>query len=65
MRDYKGPVFQHRHYAEIAAAIASTSTREELIVALVSKFSCDNPRFDRERFHAAAMGAPVKGKDKR
>lgn len=64
MRNYKGPVFQHRHYAEIADAIARTTTREELIICLIGKFKMDNGKFDAERFRAAMEGNP-KGKDKR
>ena len=65
MRTYKGPIFAHRHYAEIAKCIAETDDRETLIAAIIRLFQSDNHRFQRERFEAAARGAPSHGKDKR
>jgi hypothetical protein len=63
MRNYASPVFQHRHYALIAKAL---SERGALDVnwALADMFERDNPKFDRQRFLAAARGEP-NGKDKR
>lgn len=58
------PTFQHRHYANIAAAIAHTTTRNELIEELISMFRRDNPRFDYARFDNACRSMPTK-KDRR
>jgi hypothetical protein len=68
MRDYASPVFQHRHYAAIAAVIAGlppTCDRETVINAFPQKFRGDNGRFDSFRFKAAAEGKPSNGKDVR
>jgi len=64
MRSYSNPVFQHRHYAEIAKVIATTDSRESLISGLISLFAQDNGRFDKGRFLDAAKGEPAR-KDKR
>lgn len=68
----KGPVFQHRHYKAIAAALceayfvpnAEHKTIAEIREMLADKFACDNSRFDRARFLAAASGKPSNGRDK-
>ena len=67
MRNYKGPLFQHRHYAEIANAIAETRglTREDLVRKLTYLFQGDNGNFNRARFEAACAGTPSNGRDKR
>lgn len=68
------PMFQHRHYAEIAAAIMrarneSLATADEvthfLAKDIADVFCRDNPRFDYERFMLAAEGRPITKKDKR
>lgn len=68
MRTYSAPLFQHRHYAEIAKLLADADSRDDLLAiksAFAILFQRDNSRFDRDRFMAAANGAPVNGKDKR
>lgn len=56
----RNPTFQHHHYTNIAAAIANTTTRNELIEELISMFRRDNPRFDYARFDNACRGTPTK-----
>jgi hypothetical protein len=60
------PCFQHRHYVEIAAIIASTHGHpiDVLISELADMFARDNERFDRSRFASACRGAPINGRDK-
>ena len=68
------PAFQHRHYRKIAAEIAAqrnldvagngTISFDRLAAVLATMFAADNGRFDRERFLAVAMGAPINGRDK-
>ena len=65
MRNYKNPLFQHRHYAEIARILAEQSAEPEMVRAFASAFKSDNARFDGERFYAAAHGCPINGRDKR
>lgn len=50
----KAPLFQHRHYEEIAKAIADTESRDELIDAMANMFQRDNANFSRLRFFAAS-----------
>ena len=56
------PLFQHRHYAKIAAVIASMPATEPVRLLTAAWFSASlletNPNFDGERFVAAAMGNP-------
>lgn len=62
------PVFQHRHYAEIARVLAQielTDTPEAIRGAFANLFERDNARFDRARFFAAARGTPSNGRDRR
>jgi hypothetical protein len=72
------PMFQHRHYVVIAAAIADGSnvartmksdgpaTVQDIMEALVIAFASDNPNFDENRFRLAARCDPaMHGKDKR
>ena len=68
MRDYKAPMFQHRHYAAIAKLLADTSwdaSPAEIRAAFANLFVRDNGRFDWDRFMAAANGVPSNGRDKR
>jgi hypothetical protein len=75
MRNYKSPVFQHRHYAEIAALLSQSKDlnsdyltdlgREHLLNEFAGMFARDNGKFNRERFLAAANGSPSNGRDKR
>lgn len=65
MRSYKGPCFQHRHYAEIANCIASSEDRGDLIAQMVTLFVQDNPNFDRGRFMAACTRECYTSKDER
>ena len=58
------PMFQHRHYAAIAAVLATTHPND-IKHALSSLFARDNPRFDPDRFWSAANGAPSNGRDRR
>lgn len=69
----KAPVFQHRHYKAIAALIAGLDfdheygdpfNKSDLLEPLVALLASDNPRFDEERFLAAASGKPSNGRDK-
>ena len=64
MRNYKSPLFQHRHYAAIAKTLHETMASPDIVADFASMFAGDNPNFDRERFFNAARGAP-NGKDKR
>jgi hypothetical protein len=68
MRKYSSPVFQHRHYAEIASLLSQLEgdcTADEVRTAFAGMFARDNEKFQRERFLAAANGSPVNGRDKR
>lgn len=65
MRQYKSPMFQHRHYAAIAKVLADTSAPKEQVYAFSALFNRDNPNFDGYRFREAAEGNPITGKDKR
>ena len=68
MRTYESPIFQHRHYALVAKAIADIQFSEEARTSLISGFAnlfeSDNVNFSRSRFFDAARGQP-NGKDKR
>jgi hypothetical protein len=63
------PVFQHRHYAEIAATLAKLPLgyidRDASIDRFIDLFRRDNCKFDVGRFRAAAIGEPSNGKDRR
>jgi hypothetical protein len=53
-------LFQRRHYEAIAAIIAAIPTRSERALTALwfsEQLAGTNPRFDRERFLRAAMGA--------
>jgi hypothetical protein len=65
MRNYKGPLFQHRHYAAIAKVLSEAHTHAGVESALLVMFQRDNPNFDATRFLAAAKGEPIKNKDRR
>jgi len=65
MRQYKGPIFQHRHYAAIAKVLSEAKTAAGIESALLVLFQRDNPGFDAARFLAAAKGEPINGKDRR
>lgn len=65
MRTYRNPLFQHRHYAEIARVLADLNAAPDTVKAFGDLFANDNGRFDRHRFIAAARGEPVNGKDAR
>ncbi len=67
----------HKDYVKIAGALADArahagnpGTRDaELGISLVEGaltgvLAADNPRFDFERFHAAAQGTPLTGRDR-
>lgn len=43
-------VFQHRHYATVAAVIARLKDRDYVALAFAKEFEDGNPRFDRGRF---------------
>jgi hypothetical protein len=61
--------FQHRHYAHVAALLASFQHTSEhysapdailmLQSGFADMFKRDNPRFDRDRFMNAAKGNPT------
>lgn len=62
------PIFQHRHYAEIASVLSSLDNsiaREAFVDRLAKMFHADNERFDDARFRAAAYGVPSNRKDRR
>jgi hypothetical protein len=69
MRRYASPIFQHRHYAVIAKALADCPINGEAKAAIISDlcqtFRDDNVKFDRQRFIDATRGEPSNGKDKR
>lgn len=57
---------QHRHFVLIAETIANlpeACNRSVVAIAFADKLACTNPRFDRERFLACAMGNPCTGRD--
>ena len=64
--------FQQRHYVKIAAAIADMpdfaptlcAQKESVTNTFADMLARDNPRFNRERFIAAAQGNPLNGRDK-
>jgi hypothetical protein len=58
--------FQHRHYALIAALLADMDGLDvaEAVGRFASMFARDNPRFNRDRFLAAANGKPTNGRDR-
>lgn len=62
------PTFQHRHYVAIADHIATNmqewEAKDDIVAQFAMLFAKDNPRFDRERFMAAASGKPINGRDK-
>lgn len=64
---------QHRHFVLIAQTIAELgrgaapipSAQQEMIAHhFAASLRSTNPRFDRERFIACALGAPVSGRDR-
>jgi hypothetical protein len=56
-------LFQHRHYAVIADALAEHSDfypdLEPVVDSLVYRFKKDNSAFDEERFRAACNDRPT------
>lgn len=66
------PTFEHRHYVKLAAIFAEADSGSqhdrEAATVLIGRFiralAADNPRFDRERFLAAARGEPSNGRDR-
>jgi hypothetical protein len=57
---------QHRHFvliAETIAALPDTCNRSVVAIAFADKLASTNPRFDRGRFLACAMGQPSTGRD--
>lgn len=74
-RSYASPIFQHRHYAELAAVLAESradaaghnldAAFQNVENAMVRLFKGDNSRFQPDRFRAAAAGKPINGKDRR
>lgn len=78
MRNYASPMFQHRHYAAIASALAaakpsqdditsgqSLETWETTVGHMMQLFRGDNTNFQANRFVAAANGDPINNKDRR
>ncbi len=61
------PLFQHRHYAEIARIISEVpdEARAFVVQHFAAELMGSNPRFDIERFRAAANGKPKTRKDAR
>lgn len=61
------PTMQHRHFVLIADTIARTELTIEARDMVAREFADalrgTNPRFDRERFLAAATGAPQTRRD--
>jgi len=61
-------MFQHRHYAAIAALLSqleASDSPEHIRNTFAVMFKRDNPRFNWDRFIAAANGAPTHGRDRR
>lgn len=59
------PMFQHRHYATIAALLAEEGASSAIKTAFAELFKADNPeRFNWRRFLDAANGVPSNGRDK-
>ena len=62
------PVFQHRHYVQIAETIASIRGKfgsdDARIIAEHFADALRGPNFDRQRFISAAMGEPSNGRDR-
>lgn len=69
MTSRSNPTFEHRHFKALAAWLASLDedrqfTVRDLAVDLAGELGAHNPRFDRERFLAAARGEPSNGRDR-
>ena len=62
MRNYKAPLFQHRHYAAIAKVMAGTNGHDwgTINEELISLFRSDNPNFSPGRYMDAARGNPTR-----
>lgn len=58
--------FEHRHYKLLADIIAKLPEDSKATLANIFADSLKgtNPRYNRERFVAAAMGTPSNGRDK-
>jgi len=55
------PLFEHRHYVEIARIIANLppTIRGNVVTAFANELRGTNPKFDAYRFERAADGEPV------
>lgn len=62
------PLFQHRHYVEMAQIIAALHLSEDIRAAVAlhfaDKLQGSNPSYDSTRFYSAAMGTPSNGRDR-
>jgi hypothetical protein len=68
MRQYAGPIFQHRHYAAIAKLLSLAQpddSPEAIKEQFADLFKRDNWAFQWDRFMAAANGKPLNGRDER
>lgn len=65
----------HKDYVKIAAALADARAQfpddaharvgvNLAEASIADVLAADNPRFDRSRFHAAATGQPLTGRDR-
>lgn len=60
----KAPLFQHRHYAAIAKALADTRLPYGYAKAILAElFAANNPKFDGPRFISACDGEPSNKRD--
>ena len=70
------PMFEHRHYKKIAAAINAVcdnmsdngvmtqAAYQYFVFKFADEMRGTNPNFNRERFIAACQGTPSNGRDK-
>jgi hypothetical protein len=63
----KNPLFQHRHFVEIARIISHINIppdlRREVILGFTHYLLSSNDNFDVDRFEAACCGKPINWRD--
>jgi hypothetical protein len=67
------PVFEHRHFVEMAGIISrlpdrhpteELPMREWVAIHFMGSLANSNPKFDANRFYDACMGNPQTGRDR-
>lgn len=53
----KSPIFQARHYTEIAEVIHKSSSIDDIIKNIIALFVADNPNFNAEKFKRVVWSA--------